>query len=103
VFNTQYPETLLHGLVIGMTGSHPSSLSSPSFLPSASSPGVGVSNSFFFISGAFSLVVCVSPFFSQTKSCLSALYSLSKHVMSSSFIWPTGPHLAASTTVSLEW
>jgi hypothetical protein len=46
---------LSHGLVIASTGSHPSLSSSPSFLPSASSPGVRVSNSFFFISGAFYL------------------------------------------------
>jgi hypothetical protein len=53
--NPQYPEKLSHGFVIGSTGSH----------SSASSPTVRVSNSFFFIHGAFHLAGCLLPFFSQ--------------------------------------
>jgi hypothetical protein len=67
--NPQYPEMLSHRLVIVTIGSRPSSSpSSTLFLPSASSPGVRVSNSFFFIRGAFSLEGCLLPFFRQAKT-----------------------------------
>jgi hypothetical protein len=67
------------------------------------SPGVRVSNSFFFIHGAFYLTGCLLPFFSQTKSCFSALlFELTCHE-SSPLFYPLAPSLAASTAISIEW
>ncbi len=77
--NPQYPETLSHGLVFGTTGSNPSSSSSPSFLSSASSPRVRVSNLLFFIHGIFTWWAAFCPFFSQTRAAfqLSFLVNMS--------------------------
>ncbi len=59
----------------------PSSSSLPSFLQSASSPGVRVSNYLFFICGAFSLACCLLPFFQSNQELLFSSPFLSKHVM----------------------
>ncbi len=108
MLNPQYPEILSHGLVIGTTGSLPSSSSSLSFLPSASSPGVRVSSSFFFIRCAFSLAGCFLPFFQSSKELLFSSLFLTKHVLRVAILFgPLAPiwlprllsHLSGSPTV----
>ncbi len=101
--NPQYPKTLWHGLVISLTGSHPSSLSLPSFLPSASSPGVRVSNSFFLSVVSFIWRTAFCPFSVKLRAAFSSPF-LSKHVVSETLLFgPLAPHQAASIAVSLEW
>jgi hypothetical protein len=99
--NPQYPETLSLGLVIGSTGSHPSSSLSPSMCIITQS----YRKQFFlfypwcFFSGGLPFVL-----FQSNQELLFSSPFLNIHVLRVALYlahWP--PCLAASTTVSLEW
>ncbi len=96
-------ETLSHGLVISTPGSHSSTSTLTSPLPSATiDPQFRVSVISFY-PWCFSSGGLHFAFFTQTKSCFSALLFFSKYAVWVALLFsPLAPRLAASTSASLE-